>query len=42
MDKMAVSIDLETGSLGYYTNLSELAELELLIIQEKQQRKNEC
>lgn len=34
MDKMVVSIDLETGILGYYTNLSELAELDLIEIQE--------
>jgi len=41
MDKMVVCIDLETGSLGYYTNLSEDAELDLLIIQEKELRRNE-
>lgn len=40
MDKMVVCIDLEAGSLEYLTNLSENAELDLLIIEEKELRGN--
>lgn len=39
MDKMIVSINLETGGLEYYTWLSELAERDLLTVLEKRQRK---